>query len=490
MTHDTSTTDIGVGTIEKNIEHLLQQTNQIPIRCLGDGHCLRRAIAKRLEIEPGHLIKLLIALGQKLTQQQPSGLNNTSHTCTYTPNEANNIQEAIKKYIKKIKKFGASEFVEDNKTKFTNYWGTDLEIRLTAILVGKPIIVLTNHCNPNKLVNIQWPSIETRAWCSNNNQHMTVIHETLIKHYKEVIYILYNNSNHYNAVIPKELQHADPRRPPMQIKFPHLPTTKQLQQYLAESQITSTLSLSLDLLTDTTQHRITFPKLDSTPNTPAEGCVGSSSLSLRSAQEGECTNETYRPKKRTRRMLSLADSDDSDDELSSENTMQSCVVSVRRSDDNESADVICDSARFCCSCSKENKTNAIQKYLENKHNETPQNEGICFKTTIKDIKNHARIKRRHKPTSQVQTQQNSVDLTNSPPSKNKKRKIRIIYDTSSDEEAITTTHKKKRRKKETKTETKETPIDLAIDIRKSGMLSTSDQGWNSTQGRRIHIPNQ
>ena len=96
MTHDTSTTDIGVGTIEKNIEHLLQQTNQIPKRCLGDGHCLRRAIAKRLEIEPGHLIKLLIALGQKLTQQQPSGLNNTSHNCTYTPNEANNIQEVIK----------------------------------------------------------------------------------------------------------------------------------------------------------------------------------------------------------------------------------------------------------------------------------------------------------------------------------------------------------------------------------------------------------
>ena len=105
-------------------------------------------------------------------------------------------------------------------------------------------------------------------------------------------------------------------------------------------------------------------------------------------------------------------------------------------------------------------------------------------------KPHTHIKQRHKPTTQVQTQQNSVDLTNSPPLKNKKGKIRIIYDTSSDEEAITTTHKKKRRKKEIKTETKETPIDLAIDIRKSGMLSTNDLGWNSTQGRRMHIPNQ
>ena len=84
--------------------------------------------------------------------------------------------------------------------------------------------------------------------------------------------------------------------------------------------------------------------------TPAEGCVGLSSISLRSAQEGECTNETYRPKKRTRRMLSLANSDDSDDESSFENVMRCCVVSVRRSNDNESADVICDSARFCCSC--------------------------------------------------------------------------------------------------------------------------------------------
>ena len=65
-----------------------------------------------------------------------------------------------------------------------------------------------------------------------------------------------------------------------------------------------------------------------------------------------------------------------------------------------------------------------------------------------------------------------------------------MYDTSSDEQTTTTTHKKKRRKKETKTKTKETPIDLAIDKRKSGMLSTRDQGWNSTMERRIHIPNQ
>ena len=33
-----------------------------------------------------------------------------------------------------------------------------------------------------------------------------------------------------------------------------------------------------------------------------------------------------------------------------ENVMRCCVVSVRRSNDNESADVICDSARYCCSC--------------------------------------------------------------------------------------------------------------------------------------------
>ena len=92
---------------------------------------------------------------------------------------------------------------------------------------------------------------------------MTLIHETLTKHYEEVIYVLYNNTNHYNAVIPKELQHADPRRPPMQIKFPHLPPTKQLQQYLAESQITSALSLSSDLLTDTTQLCIMFSELNS-----------------------------------------------------------------------------------------------------------------------------------------------------------------------------------------------------------------------------------
>ena len=61
-------------------------------------------------------------------------------------------------------------------------------------------------------------------------------------------------------------------------------------------------------------------------------------------------------------LFSWADSDDSDDDSTQpsagvfgvesgfENVMRCCVVSVRRSNDNESADVICDSARYCCNC--------------------------------------------------------------------------------------------------------------------------------------------
>ena len=56
----------------------------------------------------------------------------------------------------------------------------------------------------------------------------------------------------------------------------------QLQQYPAESQVTSALSLSLDRCTVTMQCRAGFVSSEpnSTPNIPAEGYVESSSLSL------------------------------------------------------------------------------------------------------------------------------------------------------------------------------------------------------------------
>ena len=75
------------------------------------------------------------------------------------------------------------------------------------------------------------------------------------------------------------------------------------------------LSLSLDLLTATTQFHAEFASSepDSTPNTPAEGCVESSSLSSLSAQENE-TICAPKKRKKIKRCLSLADSDDSDDE--------------------------------------------------------------------------------------------------------------------------------------------------------------------------------
>ena len=88
-------------------------------------------------------------------------------------------------------------------------------------------------------------------------------------------------------------------------------------------------------------------------------------------------------------------------------------------------------------------------------------EGVCLKTTIADMKNYTLKKRRYKPITQLQTKQNSIDLTDSPPPTNKKRKCRIIYDTSSDEDTITNTHKKKQRKKETNKDKTVTLIDLA-----------------------------
>ena len=130
----------------------------------------------------------------------------------------------------------------------------------------------------------------------------------------------------------------------------------QLQLYFAA------LSLSLDLLTATTQCHAEFASSepDSTPNTPAEGCVESSSLSSLSAQENETTRTPHRKKRKIKRSLSLADSDDSDVESGSDdaNSAWNCVGALRRSKDNESA------IKCKCKCTNDSRFQSIQKYLK------------------------------------------------------------------------------------------------------------------------------
>ena len=58
--HDTGTISMGVGDTEIHIQKFLHKTKQTHLKCLADGHCLRRAIAKRLEMHPGHLVHLII----------------------------------------------------------------------------------------------------------------------------------------------------------------------------------------------------------------------------------------------------------------------------------------------------------------------------------------------------------------------------------------------------------------------------------------------
>ena len=503
--HDTAPTATGVGTIEPHIQQFLTNTNQCYLKCIGDGHCLRRAIAKRLEMQPGHLINLLIEQMKTLLQNNPRGLQNEAHVITYTNNQANNIKQAMWGYMNNIKKIGASHFLYDNKQNHTPNWGGDLEIRMTAILTGIPVAILTNHPTPNKLITIHWPSIETRAWHNNQIESIQQAHQLLQQHYTNVLYVLYNNRDHYNAIIPNEIQHPNPYRTPIMIRR-RLPLIKQLQQYLAESQITSALSLSLDLLTATTQHHAEFAssKPDSTPNTPAEGCVESSSLSSLSAQENEAKRAPQRKKRKTKRSLSLADSDDSDDdstqpsagmfgvELGSDNTnpARHCVVTVQRSNDNDSADVTCDSEGYCCNCTTTNRLQSINTY-HSSNSLITHAPGTCFKTTITEIRAQRRPSRKHKPAQQPQTDNNFHDLSHSPKKNNNIKRTRIIEDTSSDEEhpeTATLTKKKQKHKHRKEKYPDPTPTNITTELKQSAILSTKDHGWNSTMGRRIHIP--
>ena len=91
------------------------------------------------------------------------GLSNEAHVNTYINNQTNNIKQTMWTYINKMIKFAASHFIYDNKHNHTSTWGGAFELRQTAILTGMPVIVLTNHPQPNKLITVHWPSIETRA---------------------------------------------------------------------------------------------------------------------------------------------------------------------------------------------------------------------------------------------------------------------------------------------------------------------------------------
>mgnify|MGYP001340448077 CR=1 FL=1 len=109
-----------------------------------------------------------------------------------------------------------------------------------------------------------------------------------------------------------------------------------------------------------------------------------------------------------------------------------------------------------------------------------------------EIKSKIRRRRKRKPTNQPKSETNFVDLSHTPEkmkNKSKKRARRIIEDTSSDEETKTTQTKKKQKQIHTGTQNEtHTPIDITTSIKESNILSTKDHGWNSTMGRRIHIP--
>ena len=107
-----------------------------------------------------------------------------------------------------------------------------------------------------------------------------------------------------------------------------------------------------------------------------------------------------------------------------------------------------------------------------------------------------RRRRTHKAANKPQSKTNFIDLSHAPEktksknkNKNKKRTRWIIEDTSSDEETKTTQTKKKQKQKHTGSQNEtHTPIDITTSIKESDILSTKDHGWNSTMGRRIHIP--
>ena len=187
----------------------------------------------------------------------------------------------------------------------------------------------------------------------------------------------------------------------------------------------------------------------------------------------------HRKKRKIKRSLSLADTDNSD-----EDSERHCVVAVRRSNDNNES-----AAKYNCNCTRDSRIKSIQKYIKNKNSK-----GTCFKTTIPEIKNKMRRRRTHKVANKPQSKTNSIDSTYEPEetknkNKNKKRTRRIIEDTSSDEETKTTQTKKKQKQKHTGSQNEtHTPIDITTSIKESDILSTNDHGWNSTMGRRIHIP--
>jgi len=184
---------------------------------LRDGHCARRALAKKLNMEPGRLIEFIsktcIAL-QRLGTTEGEDIAN-AFALDY---------RKIETYPNNMLTYAGENGVKENEPMPYGriHWGGEFKIGFMAHIMDTPGIVINFE---SQQLEIHWPSMAIRT--THISIHPTSIIDKTIQinneTYNDCTMIMYH-INHYNAVVEKQKCQKDDFRKPTQLLYERIHT--------------------------------------------------------------------------------------------------------------------------------------------------------------------------------------------------------------------------------------------------------------------------
>ena len=177
----------------------LQQSREVTVN--GDGHCLYRAMGKVIGMKPGDLIKIVAVIAEEHCREDIQNV--------YTRNEAANKACGLRNW----------EDVEENQWRHTTVWSGLEEIKLMAMVLQRPIIVINAGTNTGQREEhlIITPRITQRdggAHIIAGTKANTEIQKTYNKlEYCDPIYLLYQNNMHFNGIVQAQDEGASTEIP-------------------------------------------------------------------------------------------------------------------------------------------------------------------------------------------------------------------------------------------------------------------------------------
>ena len=218
ITHDTNSNgepSLGVGIIPDIIKQVMEHNNLNQIQVLGDGQCVRRALAKNMEMQPGTLIELISRTCTALMSLTMTKVEQRTSAYAIEIAKIINYPTIMEQYMN----------MEENVTLRCNRnnWGGSFEARMTAHITDIPVMIIDIA---EMHISIQWPalSVGTTVTIIDNADMINRTIEILEDTYDDWVMTLYQG-DHFNAVIKTQAKQRDDYRNPIQLIHHRIYTT-------------------------------------------------------------------------------------------------------------------------------------------------------------------------------------------------------------------------------------------------------------------------